>query len=175
MATIADEPDISVDSLRFLTNSNAVALSRPLVLLSQHCKGLWPRALLNGVLVIIKSVLSHLEGYLRFGNADTLPLSSRNSSNEVVSNFGVQRVTKAKYSHNDISHVVGILLSGNTWYSVSGSYKRVSESYLAEDVNHTSGPSSELKGLSNCQLWEMNINFSLINAFSSEIVMHLFH
>ena len=175
MATIADEPDISVDSLRFLTNSNAVALSRPLVLLSQHCKGLWPRALLNGVLVITKSVLSHLEGCLRFGNADALPLSSRNSSNEVVSNFGVQRVTKAKYSHNDISHVFGILLSGNTWYSVSGSYKRVSESYLAEEVNHTSGPSSELKGLSNCQLWEMNINFSLINAFSSEIVMHLFH
>ena len=128
MATIADEPDISVDSLRFLTNSNAVALSRPLVLLSQHCKGLWPRALLHRVLVITKSVLSQLEGRLRFGNADTLPLSSRNSSNEVVSNFGVQCVAKAEYSHNDISHVLGILLSGNTWYSVSGSYKRVSES-----------------------------------------------
>jgi hypothetical protein len=133
MATIAEEPDISVDSRRFLTNSNAVALSRPLVLLSQHCKGLWPRALSSRMSAIKDSLWSQLKCCLRFGNADTLPLSSRNSSNEVVSNFSVERVAKAKHSHNYISHVLSILLSCNTWYSVSGGCGCVSEPYLGRN------------------------------------------
>ena len=44
MATTHVAPVKSADKRRDLTNSNAVALSKPLVLLSQHCRGLPPNA-----------------------------------------------------------------------------------------------------------------------------------
>lgn len=51
MATRAVEPENSVESLRVLINSSAVALSRPRVLLSQHCKGL-PESVVSAMLTL---------------------------------------------------------------------------------------------------------------------------
>lgn len=133
MATIADDPDISVDSLRFFTNSNAVALSNPRVLLSQHCRGLWPRALLQNPLEWKGSKMSSPEFSLRFCNADTFSLSSRYASDEIISNFGVKGVSQAEDSHDHIPHMFGILLPGNPWYSVSGSYLLVIDCRLPEE------------------------------------------
>jgi hypothetical protein len=75
-----------------------------------------------------------------FGDGDTLAFSARNTANEVVADLGVDGVRETKYGHDDIPHVLRILLAGHIEGTDSGGTRL----------------SGEFEGISDGELGEMN-------------------
>ena len=106
MATATVEAAYFAIRCKVLQNSRAFALSSPRVLLSQHWMVL--------PFKVLKNLLGQVKGRSmcnsRFGNTDTLALSTTDAAHEIVTNIGVDGMRKAKHRHDDISHVLGVLI-----------------------------------------------------------------
>jgi len=92
-----------------------------------------------------------------FGDRNTLSLSSRDTSQEIVSDAGVDCVADTKDSHDHIAQISSELWASNASWNVSGG----------------SGLSSKFKGLSDCQHGEMYVHLCCVDSFTAEVLVHL--
>jgi len=90
-------------------------------------------------------------------NGDTLALTTRNTTDVFVTNASVDGVRDTKHSHNDISEVVGEVVSVQALGKLAG----------------LSGASSEGEGVANGQHREMDIDFGSVNGLTTVVRVHL--
>jgi hypothetical protein len=114
MATTDVVPMYSAPIFKFLTNSMALAESRPRVELSQHCKGAPDRAA-SAIVTRFRLIVSMLIKIPPVGNS----LSTRDTSDEIVSNNRVDGMGDTKDRHNDVSEVSRELRLGQSSRRVS--------------------------------------------------------
>lgn len=93
----------------------------------------------------------------RLCNADTLPLTSRDTTNILVSDLSVDGMRQTEHGHDHAAHMDCVLLARDAGQSVSWG----------------SGARCEVKGVPDCHLGEMGFGFSLVDDFSSEVLVHL--
>ncbi len=69
------------------------------------------------------------QGYrsnLRFRNTNTLPFTTTNTADKVISNLRINSVGKTEHCHDNVSHMRSILRSCNARDSVSRSWTTIS-------------------------------------------------
>ena len=74
----------------------------------------------------------------------------RDAANEVISHFGISRMGKPKYSHSNLRHVLDMLSAGHALRSGL----------------RCSSSSSKFQGLPHSQVWEMLVDFLLVDHFT---------
>lgn len=90
-------------------------------------------------------------------DGDTLTLTTRHATNEVVTNTGVLRMRDTKHGHRNITKMLGIFASGNALGDVLGA----------------SGASCEVQGVSDRQVGEMLVNLGGVNGLTPEGGAHV--
>ena len=91
-----------------------------------------------------------------FSDSDTLSLSSRYTTEEVVTNTGVDSVRNSVQGHDDIALVLSKLLYTDA----------------TRDVPWATCLSSKVKSLSNGHHGEMNIDFGSVDGFTTVVLVH---
>ena len=89
-------------------------------------------------------------------NTDTFTLSATDPANEVVSNLRVHRVRQTEDGHDDIAHVLSVLLAGDARHAIPGSASECSEPESVPDS----------------KLGKMDVGLGVVNDFAAEVVVH---
>lgn len=90
------------------------------------------------------------------GDGNTLSFTTTDTSDEIVSNTSIDCVADTEGSHRDIAKSFGKILATDVPWDISGS----------------SCDGCELQSLAYTQHREMNIHFSGICSFATEILVH---
>ena len=145
-----------ISALRGLVDGHAGSASEKL---SLQAKGLDE---LDGVGRVKTSgtVIPALKGSARessLGNGDTLSLTTRNTTDVLVTNTSVDGVADAEHGHDDVSEMVGEHGLGDA----------------VRDMARSTGAGGEGQSITHCQLGEMGIDFSRVNGLTTVVSMDL--
>ena len=91
------------------------------------------------------------------GDTDTLPFTTGDTTNEIVTDLGVDSVRKTKHSHDDITHVLCVLIASDA----------------RQTVARGASESSKLQSMSYRKLREMHIGFGSVDGLTAELAVHL--
>lgn len=146
-----------VSGLRRLVDGNAGSAVEQLGLHSQSL------AKLNSVggIETTGGVIPALQGSTRqgsLGDGNSLALTTRNSSDVLVTHSSVDGVRNTKHGHDDVSQMGGKGIPAEALGKVSG----------------LSGSSGKSEGITNTQLREVDIYLGGVDGFTTVVAVHLF-
>ena len=91
-------------------------------------------------------------------NTNTLPLTSTDSTDKVISHPRVDGVGKTKHGHHHVSHMLCVLLVAHPLETISGG----------------SGKGCKHECIPDGELGEVDVSFSCIDCLAFEVLLHFF-